>query len=81
MLLPIGSTLLCIFCTIFLFFAKIEKMAPMNNDSDQIDFSDPVDPVFVSSVVHPECSVVDLLCHPDSVWFPSIGNIFLLLRF
>ena len=53
----------------------------MDNDSDYIDLSDPVDPVSISSIVHPECSVVDVLCHPDSVWFPSIGNIFLFLRF
>ena len=45
----------------------------MNNDSDYIDLSDPVDSFFISSVVHPEYSVVGVSQNPDSVWFPSIG--------
>ena len=52
-----------------MFFAKIEKMAGMNNASDYIDLSEPVYSVFISSVVHTECSVVGVPCHPDSVWF------------
>ena len=44
---------LCIFCTIFLFFAKIDKMARIDNDSDYIDLSEPVDLVSISFVVYP----------------------------
>ena len=58
----------------FLSFTKIEKMARMNNASDYIDLSDPVYSVFISSVVHPECSVVGVPFHPDSIWFPSIDK-------
>ena len=76
MLLPIGYTFLCIFCTIFLFFAKIEKIARMDNDYDYIDLSDPVDSASISSIVHREYYVVGVHCHPNSVWFPSIDNIF-----
>ena len=50
----------------------------MNNDSDYIDLSDPVDSFFISSIVHPEYSVVGVSQNPDSVWFPSI-DVFLNL--
>ena len=44
----------------------------MNNDSENIDLSDPVDSFAISSVVHPECSVVGISCNPDSVWIQVI---------
>ena len=53
-------------------------MNRLNNDSDNIDVSDPVDYFSISSVVHLECYVVGVSCNPDSVWIPSTGNCFLL---
>ena len=46
-------------------------MDRLNNDSDNIDLSDPVDSFSISSIVHPECSVVGVFCNPDYVWIPS----------
>ena len=49
-------------------------MARTDHDSDCIDLTDPVDSLSISSVVHPECSVVGVPFHPDSIWFPSIDK-------
>ena len=54
-------------------------MDRMNNDSENIELSDPVDSFYISSGVHPECSVVGVSCDTDSVWIPSTGNCFCLL--
>ena len=73
MLFFINFKMLCIFtccCLSILLFCAFEKMARMDNDSDYIGLIDPVDLVSISSVVHPECSVVGVPCHPDSVCFP-----------
>ena len=51
-------------------------MVRMNNDSDYIDLSDPVDSFSISSVVHLECSVVGGSQNRDSVSFPSIDLFF-----
>ena len=55
---------------------RMDRMDRMNNDSENIELSDPVDSFSISSVVHPEWSVVGVSCDPDSVWIPSTGNFF-----
>ena len=51
----------------------------MNNDPNYIDLIDPVDSFSISSVLHPECSVVGVSQNSDFIWFPSIGIFFGLL--
>ena len=42
-------------------------MGRKNNDSENIELSDPVDSFFISSIVHSECSAVGVSCDPDSI--------------
>ena len=49
-------------------------MDPMNNDSENIELRDPVNSFSISSIVHPECSIIGVSCYPDSCWIPSTGN-------
>ena len=51
-------------------------MSQMENVNRNIELSDPVDLLSLSSIVNPDYSDVGISCDPDSVWIPSTCNFF-----
>ena len=60
---------------------RMDRMDRMNNDSENIELSDPVDSFSISSVVHPECSLVGVSYDPDYLFRFLLQVIFLLTFF